>query len=194
MLKMAAQKERAMSAENSISFANPKAHLEAQRKEIETAIKNVLDSGWYILGKEVERFEQAFASFVGVRHCVGVANGTDAVALALRAAGVNAGDEVLTVSHSAVATVAAIEHAGATPVFVDIERNSRCMDPKSLAQRISEKSKAIVPVHIYGHPADMPAIMEIANERELLVVEDCAQELSVWPLRLAFIRQRISPR
>jgi dTDP-4-amino-4,6-dideoxygalactose transaminase len=158
-----------------IPSADPKANYLAHRAEIDAAIQRVLDSGRYILDEEVAAFEAEFARFVGVAHAVGVANGTDALQLALRAAGVGAGDEVITVSHTAVATVAAIEQSGAAPVLVDIDSQTFTLDPDCLASAITSKTKAIVPVHLYGHPASMSAIMEIAEEHQLVVVEDCAQ-------------------
>ncbi|MBM3834485.1 MAG: DegT/DnrJ/EryC1/StrS family aminotransferase [Verrucomicrobia bacterium] len=158
-----------------IPVANPKAQFEAYRDEIETAMRNVLESGWYILGNEVEAFENEFASFLGAEQCVGVANGTDALALALRAVGVQPGDEVITVSHSAVATVAAIEQIGAIPILVDIHAETRCIDPALIEALVGGKTKAILPVHIYGQPAPMHEIMAFARKHGLRVVEDCAQ-------------------
>ena len=158
-----------------ILCADPKAQYLSHQEEILRAIQGVLASGWYILGDEVRSFEREFAQFVGVQHCVGVANGTDALALALRASGVAAGDEVITVSHSAVATVAAIEQIGAIPVFCDIELESRCMDPDLLPGLLTERTKAVIPVHIYGHPANIEAICALAKRNNVVVVEDCAQ-------------------
>ena len=155
--------------------ADPKAQYLRYATEINSAIDKVLQSGWYILGEHVSGFEREFAELQGVNHCVGVANGTDALAIALRACGVSPGDEVITVSHSAVATVAAIEQIGAVPVFCDICYESRCMNPQLIKNLISDKTKAIVPVHIYGHPADVPAIKKIAHDYELFLIEDCAQ-------------------
>jgi dTDP-4-amino-4,6-dideoxygalactose transaminase len=158
-----------------ILCADPKAQYVAHADEIHKAIQAVLDSGWYILGEEVRSFEAEFAKFIGVRYCVGVANGTDAIALALRASGVEPGDEVITVSHSAVATVAAIEQIGAIPVFCDIEPKSRCMDSELLPSLFSQRTKAVIPVHIYGHPANIESICRIAKQNNIVVVEDCAQ-------------------
>lgn len=158
-----------------IPVANPKAQFESHEKEILDGIRKVLSSGWYILGDEVRNFEKEFANFLGVQFCIGVANGTDAIALALKAVRVSSGDEVITVSHSAVATTAAIEQIGAIPVFADIESKTRCIDPMNIEPLISEKTKAIVPVHIYGQPASMKKILNIARQRNLKVVEDCAQ-------------------
>lgn len=151
------------------------AHTRKAGPALRVAIDRVLESGQYILGEEVERFEREWASYVGAAFAVGVASGTDALALALKAAGVLPGDEVITVSHSAVATVAAIEQIGAVPVFVDIEPVSRCLDPSQLPGLISPRTRAIVPVHMYGQPAAMEPIMTIARNAGLAVVEDCAQ-------------------
>jgi dTDP-4-amino-4,6-dideoxygalactose transaminase len=144
-------------------------------EELEAATKRVLHSGWYILGPELEAFEQAFAAYHGVAHAVGVANGTDAVELALRALGVGAGDEVITVAHTAVATVCAVERTGATPVLVDIDEETYTMDPRAAAAAVTDRTRAIVPVHLYGHPADMGALMDLAARHGIAVVEDCAQ-------------------
>jgi len=155
--------------------SNPKANWLAHRKEISSAIDRVLRSGHYILGKQVEAFENEFAGYLGVRFGIGVGNGTDALHLALRACGVGDGDEVITVSHTAVATVAAIELCGAEPVLVDVDLNTYTIDPEAVEQAITKSTKAIVPVHLYGQPADMERITHIANDRQLHVVEDCAQ-------------------
>ena len=151
------------------------AHTNAYRSEIDAAIKRVLDSGWYILGKEVEAFEEEFAAFVGVKHCVSVANGTDAIAIALQAGGIQPGDEIITTSHSAVATTAAIEQIGAIPVFADIKPDTFTLDPEAVTKLINNKTKALVPVHIYGHPVDIASFQQIAKEHNLFFVEDCAQ-------------------
>ncbi|MFH1799359.1 MAG: DegT/DnrJ/EryC1/StrS family aminotransferase [Candidatus Omnitrophota bacterium] len=164
-----------------IPQADPKANYLAHKAEIDAAIHRVLESGSYILGPEVEAFEQEFASYVGVPHAVGVGNGTDALELALRAIGVGPGDLVFTVSHTAVATVAAIELTGAAPVLVDIDPVTYTMDPGNLATVLAHapkgRPKAVIPVHLYGQPADMPAILEIARQYGLMVIEDCAQSL-----------------
>ena len=168
-----------------IPQTDPKASYLAHKAEIDAAVARVLDSGWYILGQEVAAFEEEFAAYIGVRHAIGVASGTDALELALRACGIGPGDAVFTVSHTAVATVAAIEHAGATPVLVDIDPTTFIMEPNHLEDTIKSvmhsqssivrRPSSIVPVHLYGHPADMPAIMDIAKRYELYVIEDCAQ-------------------
>lgn len=158
-----------------IPVANPKAQFEAQRFEIEAAIRAVLEGGRYILGEQVDAFELEFAAFLEVQYCIGVASGTDALALALRAVGVEPGDEVITVSHSAVATVAAIEQVGAAPVLADISPGTRCLEPSGIQRLVSSRTRAVVPVHIYGQPAPMAEILSAAKRHGLKVVEDCAQ-------------------
>jgi len=145
------------------------------KEEIDAAISRVLESGWYILGEEVRSFEKEFSKYIGVNHGIGVGNGTDAITLALKACGIGPGDEVITVSHTAVATVAAIELSGATPVLIDISPDTYTLDPDHLKEAITPKTKAVLPVHLYGHPADMDRIIPIAEEHDLYVIEDCAQ-------------------
>jgi dTDP-4-amino-4,6-dideoxygalactose transaminase len=137
---------------------NPLANYLALREEIDVALQRALASGWFILGKETEAFEREFADFVGTRYAVGVANGTEAICLALKAFGIGSGDRVLTVSHTAVATVAAIEMCGAVPVFVDIDPATYTMDPSLLAESFTDNAKAVVPVHLYGRPADLRSL------------------------------------
>lgn len=159
-----------------LPFADPGASFRAKEGAVREAIDRVLASGWYVLGKETETFEQEFAAFHGEGfQCVGVGNGTDAIAVALQALGLGTDDEVLTVSHTAVATVAGIEQAGCPPAFVDVHPSTRCLDPERLPAALSPNTKAIVVVHLYGQPAPMPAILSFAREHGLLVVEDCAQ-------------------
>jgi dTDP-4-amino-4,6-dideoxygalactose transaminase len=168
-----------------IQQTDPKANYVARKSEIDAAVLRALESGWYILGKETEAFEKEFARYLGAAHAIGVNSGTDALHLALRACGIGLGDSVLTVSHTAVATVAAIELTGAKPVLVDIDPDTYTMSPESLKVAIQRHDgatndglstlKAVVVVHLYGHPADMPALLEIARQHNLCVVEDCAQ-------------------
>jgi len=182
-----------------IPQASPLSQFLSYKQEILEAIEKVLDSGQYILGPEVQAFEQEFAQFVGVRFGVGVASGTDALHLALRAVDVGPSDEVITVPHTAVATVAAIEMCGATltierrrgmieavatvaaiemcgatPVLVDIDLDTYTLSPHRLETVITSRTKAIIPVHLYGHPADMEPILEIARRHHVFVIEDCA--------------------
>jgi dTDP-4-amino-4,6-dideoxygalactose transaminase len=156
---------------------DPGAGYRAARPEIDAAIARVLASGWYILGRETAAFEREFAAEFGFGDAVGVASGTDALVLALRALGIGRGDRVATVSHTAVATVAAIELAGAEPVLADIDPASFTLDPAALEQSFEmvPQIRAVIAVHLYGHPADMPAILEIARRHDAFVIEDCAQ-------------------
>ena len=158
-----------------IPVANPKASYLQHKDMIDAAVLKVLNSGQYILGSEVERFEHGFSGFTGSKYSIGVANGTDAITLALKACGIQPGDEIITTSHSAVATAAGIELAGGTPVFVDIDASTRCIDPGKVEAAVTKRTRGIVPVHVYGQPADMLSIMEIAGKYDLVVVEDCAQ-------------------
>lgn len=162
-----------------IPQSNPKAAWLERRTEIDAAIQRVLESGWYILGREVEDFENEFSAAMGASWSVGVANGTDAIEIALRALDIQAGDHVATVSHTAVATVAAVARLGAVPIFVDVDPQRYTMDPDSLETLLrspaGRKVKALVVVHLYGQPADMTAIMPLARAHGLVVVEDCAQ-------------------
>jgi dTDP-4-amino-4,6-dideoxygalactose transaminase len=158
-----------------IPWANPLAQYRSHESEILAAIGRVLESNSYILGQEVETFERAFGDYCGMAHGVGVGSGTDALILALRALGIGAGDEVITVSHTAVATVAAILACGATPVLVDVDPTYYTIDPAGMEAAITSRSKAIVAVHLYGQPADMDAIAAISRRRGLRIVEDCAQ-------------------
>jgi dTDP-4-amino-4,6-dideoxygalactose transaminase len=159
--------------------ADPKANYLAHQGEIDAAVRRVLEGGWYILGPEVAAFEQEFSAALDVAHSLGVGSGTEALHLALRACGIGPGDAVFTVSHTAVATVAAIELAGATPVLVDIDPRTFTLDPNRLEDALrgyhGPRPRAVIPVHLYGHPADMPAILDIARRYELRVIEDCAQ-------------------
>jgi dTDP-4-amino-4,6-dideoxygalactose transaminase len=160
---------------------DPKAAYLAQRGAIDAAIARVLESGWYILGKETAAFEAEFAAAVGARHGIGTGTGTDAIVLALRALGIGAGKTVATVSHTAVATVAAIEMAGARAVLVDIDPATYTMDVAELARvlarppRGSERIDAILPVHLYGQPADLAALAALARDYDVPLIEDCAQ-------------------
>jgi dTDP-4-amino-4,6-dideoxygalactose transaminase len=168
-----------------IPQVDPKASYLAHQIEIDAAIAAVMASGWFILGKETAAFEQEFARFLGAGHAVGVANGTDAVEIALRACGIGPGDAVVTVSHTAVATVAAVELAGAVPVLADIDPQTFTLSPESLEATIrahlalpaSQRPalKAVLAVHLYGHPANLPALQAICERHGLSLIEDCAQ-------------------
>jgi dTDP-3-amino-3,4,6-trideoxy-alpha-D-glucose transaminase len=148
---------------------------QADRTEIEAAIRRVLDRGWFILGPELEAFEQELAAASGTADAVGVATGTDALALTLRALGIERDDEVITTPLSAAYTALAIMMAGARPVFADIDRVRLTIDPTAVEAAITPRTRAIVPVHLYGQPADMLALADIAHRHDLALVEDCAQ-------------------
>ena len=153
----------------------PRKQFQAQSVEINEAISRVLNSESYILGTEVSSFENEFAAYVEIDYCVGVNSGTDALILSLRALGIKSGDEVLTPSHTAVATVAAIVTCGATPVFVDVNPDSYTIDPQLAEAAITSKTKAMIAVHLYGHPCDMDALVELTERSGIYLVEDCAQ-------------------
>lgn len=145
--------------------------------ELQEATARVMQSGWFVLGPELKAFEQQLARYLGVEHAVGVANGTDAIELALRAAGIGRGDEVVTVSHTAVATVCAIERAGARPVLVDIDPVTYTICPRAAAAAVTSRTRAVLAVHLYGHPAELDALSALCHERGLLLIEDCAQAI-----------------
>jgi len=151
----------------------------AQQPAIDRAISRVLEGGSYILGREVESFEAAFADFVGVAHAIGCASGTDAIELALRACKIGSGDLVFTVSHTAVATVAAIERVGATAVLIDVEPGTYTMAPHELARALqvprTGRPAAVLPVHLYGQPAELSTLCDLARANGLRLIEDCAQ-------------------
>lgn len=158
-----------------IPFGDLKRQHNVLRAELEAATVRVLASGWYILGPEVRAFEEAFAAFCTARFCIGVANGTEALHLALAALGVGPGDEVVTVANASVYQAITILAVGARPVFVDVDERSHTMDPTALESAITPRTRAIMPVHLYGRMADMDAILKIAGRHGIPVVEDCAQ-------------------
>ena len=157
--------------DRAIPQTDPRAGYVERQAEIDAAIARVLAGGQYILGREVEAFEAAFAAWLGVAHAVGAGSGTDAIELALRACGIGAGDLVFTVSHTAVATVAAIERAGAAAVLVDIQPGRFTMDAAALAAALDApppgRPAAVLPVHLYGEAADLDAILELARRHNL---------------------------
>jgi dTDP-4-amino-4,6-dideoxygalactose transaminase len=158
-----------------IAFVDLTAQYQAIKAEIDSAISRVLDSSQFILGKEVEAFEQDFASYCQADYAVGVNSGTSALHLALLAAGAGPGDEVITVSYTFVASAAAICYTGAKPVFIDIDPQSCTLDVAQLEQAITPRTKAVMPVHLYGNCADMERICAIARRHNLIVIEDAAQ-------------------
>ena len=147
----------------------------ADRPAIDAAIARVVDRGWFILGPELEAFENEFAAASGARHAVGVGNGTDALAIALRAAGIAPGDEVITSPLSAAYTALAIMMAGARPIFADIDPQRLTLDPAAAGAAVTSRTAAILPVHLYGQAADMPALAQVAERHGLAILEDCCQ-------------------
>lgn len=158
-----------------IPVADPGAQNSALREELREAVQRVVEGNQYILGPELEQLEAEFASFVGTRFAVGVANGTDALALALRALDVGPGDEVVIPSLTAVATAAAVEMAGAQPILVDVRSVDCTMDVQALVNAFTDRTRAVIPVHLYGHPADLREIMALCEKRGVHVIEDCSQ-------------------
>ena len=148
---------------------------ESLKAELREAIERVLESGQFILGPEVKAFEEEVAGYLGVKHAVGVNSGTDALFISLRALGIGPGDEVITTPFTFFATAEAISHVGATPVFVDVEEHTFNIDPSLIEQRITDRTRAILPVHLFGRPAQMDRIMALAHKHGLKVIEDCAQ-------------------
>src|SRR5215207_844572 len=158
-----------------VPFVNLQAQYRSIKTEVDAAVQRVLDTSAFILVREVEAFERAFAEYVGARECVGVSNGTAAIQLALQACGVGAGDEVIVPANTFFATAEAVSTAGATPVFVDCDPVTCNIDPARIDEVITERTRAIIPVHLYGQPADLDPIVEIAERHGLLVIEDAAQ-------------------
>jgi dTDP-4-amino-4,6-dideoxygalactose transaminase len=158
-----------------IPFLDLKAQYQTIKPEIDEAVARVLESTQFVLGPEVAAFESEFAAYSGAQYAVGLNSGTSALHLALLAAGIGPGDDVITAPFTFVATVAAIDYTGARPVFVDIDPRSYTLDPALIEQAITPRTKAIIPIHLYGQPADMAPILEIARKHHLLVIEDAAQ-------------------
>lgn len=165
-----------------IPFGDLKRQNATFRTEIDAAIAQVIESGWYILGREVEAFEQEFATYCGVRHGIGVASGAEALYLALAALEIGPGDEVITVANACMYQVAAIVQAGARPVLVEIDPATHVINAKAIEAAITPRTKAIMPVHLYGRLADMPTITQIAARHNLLIIEDAAQAHGAWEL------------
>ncbi len=158
-----------------VPFLDLQAQYRSIKGELDSAIQGVLDKSAYVLGPAVAEFEKNFAAYCQARECIGVNNGTNALLLALRALGVGPGDEVITAANTFIATAAAIAHAGATPVLVDVDPVSRTIDPQLIEAAITNKTKVIIPVHLYGRTADMDPILAIAAKHKLAVLEDSAQ-------------------
>jgi dTDP-4-amino-4,6-dideoxygalactose transaminase len=158
-----------------VPFVDLKAQYRAIKAEVDEAIQRVLDTSAFVLGREVEAFERAFAEYVGARECVGVGNGTAAIQLALTACGVGPGDEVIVPANTFFATAEAVSTAGAVPVFVDADPDSYTIDVNKIEAAVTERTRAVLPVHLYGQPADLDPVFEIAARHNLSVIEDAAQ-------------------
>jgi len=163
-----------------ISFVDLKAQYQSLKPEMDAAIQSILDRTAFVMGHDVEVFESAFAEYLGVKHVMGVGSGTDALRLALEALGIGAGDEVITVADTFIATCEAVTHVGAEVCLVDVDSRTYNMDPSKLKGAITSRTKAVIPVHLYGQPADMDPILEIGHKHHLRVVEDCAQSHGAW--------------
>jgi dTDP-4-amino-4,6-dideoxygalactose transaminase len=159
----------------SVPFLDVQATYAELRPELDAAYSRVMQSGQYILGAEVQAFEEAFAAYCGVSYCVGVGNGLDALQIALRAYGIGPGDEVVVPAHTFIATWLAVQATGATPVPVDVDAATRNIDAAAVAQVLTSRARAIIPVHLYGLPADMNRLLALARERGIVVIEDAAQ-------------------
>ena len=158
-----------------IPFVDLKTQYREISREIESAIRDVMEKTDFILGEDVDLFEKEFSEFIGTRYSVGVASGTDALHLALRAAGVKDGDEVITAANTFIATVLSIAYAGAKPVLVDVDETTYNLDVNQTEKKITKNTKAIIPVHLYGQPADMDFLLEIAKRHGVAVIEDACQ-------------------
>ncbi len=161
-----------------IPFVDLTAQYLSIKDEIDTAIQNVINDCAFIgtiNNKYIKKFEEEFAGFLGTNHCIACANGTDSLEIIIKALGIGPGDEVIVPSLSWIATSEAVSNIGAKPVFVDIEPNFFCIDESKIEEKVNARTKAIIPVHLYGHPANMPALIDIAQKYNLFVIEDCAQ-------------------
>jgi dTDP-4-amino-4,6-dideoxygalactose transaminase len=158
-----------------IPFMELKMQYAQIRPEIDAAIKGVFERGQFIFGEKVDEFELEFSKYQGSRHCISVGSGTEALHLALKAAGIGIGDEVIIPSHTFIATALAVSYCGAKPIFVDIDEKDYCISPDEIKKAITPKTKAIIPVHLYGQYADMDSINKIAAQKKIHVIEDAAQ-------------------
>ncbi len=161
-----------------VPFLDLKAQYQSIKQEIDTAIQNVLNDSAFVLGKYVQQFEAEFAQYIGVKHAIGMNSGTAALHVALLSLTIGRGDEVITVPNTFFATAEAVSLTGATPVFVDIDETTFNMSPKLLEKAITPKTKAIIPVHLYGQPADMKEILKIADKHNIPVIEDACQAVA----------------
>ena len=158
-----------------IPFVDLKAQYHSIKNDIDTAIQNVISETAFIKGKYVQAFEQDYSDSYGVKHCISCANGTDAIYITLKALGIGQGDEVITVANTWISTSETISQTGAKPVFIDIHPDYYTIDVSKIEEKITAKTKAIIPVHLFGQPAEMDVIMDLCEKHNLFLVEDCAQ-------------------
>lgn len=158
-----------------VPFVDLQANFERHQDQFESTVQEVVSSGWYVGGEPVETFERELAEYIGVDHAIGVGSGTDAIRLSLEALGIDADSEVATVSHTFVSSVDGIVHNDADPIFVDIEPETYTMDPEKLEAAVTDRTEAILPVHLYGQPVDVEAVQEVAEKHDLKVIEDACQ-------------------
>ncbi len=158
-----------------VPFVDLYAQYQSIKDEIDHAIQTILDSSSFIGGSHVESFEKRFGNYIGVDYCIGCANGTDALEIALEAVGIGEGDEVIVPAHTWMSTASAVSRVRATPIFVDVHPDFYTIDTRMVESKISTRTKAIIPVHFYGLPADMPTLVKIAAGNKLIIIEDCAQ-------------------
>ena len=158
-----------------IPMVDLKSQYNELKEEIDSAMIQALEATQFILGPNVQAFEKEAAEYLGVKHTIGVASGTDALHLALLAAGIGKGDEVITTPFTFIATAEAISYVGAIPVFVDIDPKTFNIDINEVEKAITEKTKAVIPVHLFGQPVDMPSLIKLCNDKNLKIIEDCAQ-------------------
>jgi dTDP-4-amino-4,6-dideoxygalactose transaminase len=164
-----------MTAQDKIPFVDLGAQYRDLQSEIDAAVRRVMARGDFILGEDVALFEKEFAAFCGAAHCIGISDGVDALHLALRALDIGPGDEVIVPTHTFIASVLAISMSGATPVLADVDPRYYTLDPESAGRAVTSRTKAIMPVHLYGQPADMDPILDLARQHGLSVIEDAAQ-------------------
>jgi len=164
-----------MITQKEIPFLNMKAQYQELGNELDKAYKRVIESGWYILGEEVEAFEQEFSAYIGVKHCVGIGNGLEALQMILMGYGIGAGDEVVVPANTYIASWLSISYTGAVPVPVEPDTLTYNIDPQCIEQAITPSTKAIMPVHLYGQPVEMVTIWDIAKKHDLRIIEDAAQ-------------------
>lgn len=185
---------RAVSGERSVPLSSPGTQVRALEEPLREAIEQVLQGDRFVLGPNLNALESEFSAFIGTSHSVGVANGTEAIALTLKALGIGRGDEVITVAHTALATVAAIVMTGANPVLIDVDPTTLVMDPSLIEAAITDRTKAVLPVHLYGRAIDLEPIASICEQWGLALVEDCSQAHGAYLPQTSGLHRRVGSR